>query len=270
MAFSMESYLYVALILAAMDAYVADRPALAGILAGLTALVRGDGALLGASMLTYDVIPAIWYLFALGYYGSPFPATLAAKTAQGEFNWLRLNFIQGLEHYLSEWTQEGERVVYFLFPALMGLGLLRGLWTERPWLILVGRDLLYLAAFSALNVPTAEWYYAPLMPGAALLTARGIQLVAEMVAGLIPRPRRAVIAGGVAAPLPADRCHCPGPSRLEGPGLSAHRPLDCPTYQCYGQFGHNRHRSPGLLVWTAYHRYRWPGPAGCSRAHCRG
>ena len=44
MAFSMESYLYVALILAAMDAYVADRPALAGVLAGLTALVRGDGA----------------------------------------------------------------------------------------------------------------------------------------------------------------------------------------------------------------------------------
>ncbi|MEW5956205.1 MAG: hypothetical protein AB1801_00655 [Chloroflexota bacterium] len=217
MAFSMESYLYVALMLAAVNAYVAGRSGLAGILAGLTALVRGDGVLLGASMLTYEAlarrrfswrlilpavaIPAAWYLFALGYYGSPFPATLAAKTAQGEFNWLRLNFFEGLEDYLVEWTQEGERLVYFLFPVLMILGLLRSLWTERPWLILVGRDLAYVLAFTLLNVPTAEWYYAPLMPGAALLAGRGLQLVADSLAGRLSRPRRGWLAGGVTALL---------------------------------------------------------------------
>ena len=214
MAFSMESYLYVALILASMDAYVAGHPRLAGSLVGITALTRGDAVLLGACMLTYDLlaqrrfrwqlivpavtIPAAWYLFALGYYGSPFPATLAAKTAQGEFNWLRLNFIQGLEDYLLKWTQEGKQPIYFLFPGLLVLGLLPTLWTERPWLILAARDLLYLTAFTLLNVPAAEWYYAPLMPGAALLTARGVQFVADSLARLIPtRSQRVFLAAGV-------------------------------------------------------------------------
>jgi len=113
MAFSMESYLYVTLILASVDVYVSGRFRLTGVLVGLTALVRGDGALLGACLLTYDVlarrrlnwrlivpavvIPGAWYLFALLYYGSPFPATLAAKVAQGEFRWLRHNFLDALD-----------------------------------------------------------------------------------------------------------------------------------------------------------------------------
>jgi hypothetical protein len=50
---------------------------------------------------------------------------------------------------------------------------------ERPWLIMLARDGLYITVFVVLGVPTAEWYYAPLMPGAALLTARGIQAVAK-------------------------------------------------------------------------------------------
>ena len=143
-------------------------------------------------------IPAGWYLFALLYYGSPFPATLAPKVAQGEFNWLRKNFIEGLLTYLSDWTSEGEKTIYFLFPALLALGLLRAIWTERPWLIMVGRDLLYVLAFAMLNVPLADWYYAPLMPGVAMLTARGLQVAAEGVARLVSaHHRRARI--GVAA-----------------------------------------------------------------------
>ncbi|MFN8457594.1 MAG: hypothetical protein U0401_23545 [Anaerolineae bacterium] len=73
---------------------------------------------------------------------------------------------------------------------MMGLGLLGAARRERGWLVLAGHDLLYVAAFIALGVPTAEWYYAPLMPGVALLAARGVQLVAEGIAGAIQTAQR--------------------------------------------------------------------------------
>ncbi len=201
-AFSMESYLYVTLILASLDAYVARRWRLAGILTGLTALVRGDGALLGACLLTYDVvvqrptvrwrliipaitIPAIWYMFALLYYNSPFPTTLSAKTAQGEFNWLGKRFADGFWVYWDDWIRKEDYDALYLFPLLMGLGVLPVIWRERAWLILIGYSLLYTTAFITLSVPTAEWYYAPLMPGVALLTARGVQAIAEALTFVI-------------------------------------------------------------------------------------
>lgn len=201
-AFSMESYLYVALILASLDAYLSGRWRLAGVLVGLTALVRGDGALLGAALLSYDalarrrlcgrlimpalVIPAIWYLFAALYYGSPFPATLAAKTAQGDFNWLGERFLSGFGRYWQDWIKLYSQLLY-LFPVLVGVGLARAIWTDRRWLVLIARDVLYIAAFVGLGVAFAEWYYAPLMPGVALLVARGVQFVAHGAAWLIVR-----------------------------------------------------------------------------------
>jgi hypothetical protein len=204
-AFSMESYLYVAFILGSLDAYVSGRYRLAGVLVGLTALVRGDGVLLSASLLTYDLlayrqlrwrliipaitIPAGWYLFATLYYGSPFPATLAAKTAQGEFNWLGEYFLSGFrEFYWKPWLED-YGLVFYLFPILIFLGLIRAVLTERRWLILIIRDALYVLTFVGLGVTFAAWYYAPLMPGLVLLTGRGIQFVANSVARLIFHPR---------------------------------------------------------------------------------
>ena len=216
-AFSMESYLYVALILATMAAYVAGQPRLAGVLAGLTALVRGDGVLLGASMLTYDLvaqrrlrwrlilpavaIPAGWYAFAMLYYGSPFPATLSAKTAQGQFNWLGLLFLDGLGAYVDDWIRVKDLDTFYLFPVLVGVGLLPVIWAERPWLIMIGRDGLYVIAFVTLTVPAAEWYYAPLMPGIALLSGRGVQLMANGLAKIAPARARWFVTTGVAAAL---------------------------------------------------------------------
>ncbi|NJN97409.1 MAG: hypothetical protein HC875_26660 [Anaerolineales bacterium] len=121
---------------------------LAGVLVGLTALVRGDAVLLGACMLSYDflatrrlrwqliipavAIPAGWYLFALLYYGSPFPATLQAKAAQGEFNWLGQRFADGFWTYWDEWVKEGDHDLFYLFPILMAVALIPMLWRERP------------------------------------------------------------------------------------------------------------------------------------------
>jgi hypothetical protein len=205
-AFSMESYLYVALILAAMVAYTAPHLRLAGVLVGLTALVRGDAVFLGACMLSYDVIahrrlrwqlivsaiglPALWYGFAALYYGDPFPATLGAKVAQGEFNWLGQNFGEGLAAYLDNWIRVRNLDGFYLFPPLIALGILGAIWAERPWLIMIGRDVLYVTTFVVLAVPSAEWYYAPLMPGLALLTGRGIQLLGEGLNGGINYLRR--------------------------------------------------------------------------------
>ena len=207
MAFSMESYLYAALILASMDAYVAGRYGWAGLLAGITALVRGDAILLGACMLTYDflrqgrlswperlrgslimpalIIPAGWYLFATLYYGSPFPATLQAKSAQGAFNWLGVRFLDGFWSYWDEWTRIQDYDTFYLFPLLMVIALLPIVRGERLWLIIMARDGLYVAIFMILAVPAAQWYYAPLMPGIALLTARGAQFMTEGLGRLI-------------------------------------------------------------------------------------
>jgi len=204
-AFSMESYLYVALILASILAYTFERYYLTGVLAGLTALVRGDGALLGATLLSYDFIvrcsffykkqskiqtifnpplliptvglPLIWYLFALGYYGSPFPATLQAKAAQGEFNWLGVRFWQGLLDYWHIWVNKQAHTQLYLWLPFWLIGVIASIWRDTRWLILIGRDAFYITAFIVLGVPAAEWYYAPLMPGIALLTACGVQAV---------------------------------------------------------------------------------------------
>ncbi len=49
---------------------------------------------------------------------------------------------------------------------------------------------MYVTAFVSLAVPAADWYYAPLMPGVALLTARGVQGISEVVAWLIRQAGR--------------------------------------------------------------------------------
>lgn len=217
MAFSMESYLYMVLILATLAAYLTARYRWAGVLIGLTALVRGDGVFLGAVMLTYDAltqrrlcwslilpaigIPAGWYLFATGYYGAPFPATLAAKTAQGAFNWLGERFLDGLWGHWDQWTRkDGYWGLYLLLPFPV-VGLFVALWTNQRWVLLIGRDGLYIAAFVGLGVPMAEWYYAPLMPGVALLAGRGIQAIAERLAVQRERVGYAVAAGVTAVLL---------------------------------------------------------------------
>ncbi|MBN1993671.1 MAG: glycosyltransferase family 39 protein [Anaerolineae bacterium] len=240
MAFSMESYLYVTLILASMVAYTAARQRLAGMFVGATALVRGDGVLLGAVLLTYDLlahrrlrwrlilpavtIPAAWYLFAVFYYGSPFPATLGAKVAQGELNWLGVRFLDGLLAYWDTWIRVQSHDVFYLAPLLMIIGLVPVVRAERPWLIMIGRDVLYVIGFTALAVPTTAWYYAPLMPGVALLTARGIQFTAQGLTNLGLKSVISVMSGWPPSNSPhrGNRPTSPPLGGIEG-GLSAKR-----------------------------------------------
>lgn len=199
-AFSMESYLYVTLILASFGAYVADRCRLAGVAIGLAAMTRGDGALVGACLLTYDALvrrrlvwamivpgvglPGLWYLFAAAYYGSPWPATLNAKAAQGLFDWLGYHFLDGLWEYWEDWVEDYSYWLYLL-PGMMVIGLVRSFWLDRRWLIIVAHAGLYMGAFAGLGVTFADWYYAPLMPAVALLAGGGVQAVADVLRGQI-------------------------------------------------------------------------------------
>lgn len=218
-AFSMESYLYAALFLASVNAYLARRYRLAGVAIGLTAMLRGDAALVGACILTFDFVttrrlrwamiaPAIglplgWYAFAAVYYGSPLPATLQAKTAQGKINWLGDYFISGFGQYWHDWLKFYSR--YFnVLPVLYLLGLIPVLRRERLWLIVIIHNLLYTAAFEGLRVTFAAWYYAPLTPGVALIIGRGVQLIAEAgewLAGRLLRSEPARRTAAVAVPL---------------------------------------------------------------------
>ncbi len=216
-AFSMESYMYAALILASTNAYIAKRYRLAGVIIGITALTRGDAALIGAAILIYDVlasrrfrwgmifpaigIPLLWYIFATFYYGWPFPATLQAKAAQGSFNWLNEHFLSGFGEIWEDWVEDYS-TYFYLFPVLIVIGLIPVIRSERQWFIFILHGILYIATFEGLGVTFAQWYYAPLMPGLALLTARGVQVIAQGVAGLIPTKSaipRHILSTGIAA-----------------------------------------------------------------------
>jgi hypothetical protein len=200
MAFSMESYLYVALIVASLWAYFAGRYRLAALLLGLTALTRGDGVILGfcvlghylltrrrvplAAATIFCAVVGAWYLFATLYFGSPFPLTLSAKMAQGQINWLKLLFLEGLQRFLAIYYHEQSRLLVLFVPCI-ALGLLYALLADRRWLILVAYTVLYASGYTLLNVPVAEWYYAPLTPGLVLLAALGVGAFARSVAWAI-------------------------------------------------------------------------------------
>jgi hypothetical protein len=185
----------VALIVASLWAYFAGRYRLAALLLGLTALTRGDGIILGfcvlghylitrrrvplAESIIFSGVVGTWYLFATLYFGSPFPLTLSAKMAQGQINWLKILFLEGLQRFLAIYY--GQSRLLALFVPCIALGLLYALLADRRWLTLVAYTVIYTAGYTLLNVPVAEWYYAPLTPGLILLAALGVGAFADSI-----------------------------------------------------------------------------------------
>jgi hypothetical protein len=164
----------------------------AAALAGLAAVTRGDGMLVGATLAIYFVATHLrmdprrwpwlaagiylllalpWYLFAWAYFGSPLPATLSAKVAQGTAPGAT-SFLEGLgEFWLRSFTDNP--VVWVPALALVIGG--------TVWLLLRGRALalpviwaaLFIVGFSVLRVPRYPWYYSPLVPSAMLALVVG-------------------------------------------------------------------------------------------------
>lgn len=116
----------------------------------------------------YVAMLAPWFLFAWGYFGSPLPATLAAKQRQALLPESRL-FLEGLLEYLGYyWAAPLYRALLILAAA----GLIYGLWRGRPWLLPIGWGLLMAAAYTLLGVNAYFWYFA--QPFTALAAAMGL------------------------------------------------------------------------------------------------
>ena len=123
-----------------------------------------------SSMAVGGGILLLWFGFAWVYFGSPLPATLAAKQAQGLMTISQSYWIGvGLQA-----KQYGENPRYWLFLASAGMGLLF-LARRRQWLPVVLWSGAHLIAYSLLGVTRYFWYYAQLVPGLIMLAGLGVE-----------------------------------------------------------------------------------------------
>ncbi len=203
-----ETPLYLACCLGAFAYYARREYPRAALFAALAALARPDG-LLVAGVLAADYALRIrrpvpwkaaglllapllaWNGFAWAYFGSPVPVTLAAKQSQGVMA-ISTPFLPGFfslaDNYLA-------RPHYLAAIMLAGFGIAALLWRERCWGLLLAWTSLYFAGYTALQVSSYFWYYAPLVPGFIALIGLGLA-----AGGLISRrlQRAAAFAAGLA------------------------------------------------------------------------
>jgi hypothetical protein len=200
-----ETPLYIALCLGAFAAYARRHYKLTAVCAALATLTRPDGLLVGLILagdfvlhlyrqkksrhLAVDDQPATsipwkavivfllillpWFIFAWVYFGSPLPATLAAKQQQGAMA-VSQRFAQGFLTTLG-WYKSWQ---YELEAGLALLGLVFSFWRARQWLLFLAWPVFYFAAFSILGVSRYFWYYTPLVPGFLAFSGLGLQAIA--------------------------------------------------------------------------------------------
>ena len=185
-----ETPLYLALCLAAFVAYAKQRYPACAIFTALAVLTRPDGLLLGVvfasdflwrtrrplpwkAIFLFVALSLPWFIFAWMYFGSPLPATLAAKQHQASME-ISQGFIPGFltvaQWYTGLW--------YIWLEALLALigaiGVIVAWRIARHWLLLLAWTLFYFLAYGVLGVSRYFWYYAPLVPG--ILAACGLGL----------------------------------------------------------------------------------------------
>ncbi|MEO8611628.1 MAG: hypothetical protein ABI690_27260 [Chloroflexota bacterium] len=203
LALGMETPLWIMLVLAAVWLAQQDRWPLAGLLIGLAILTRPDAALPGLLLGLVAIGTTIvrintrrqWWLPLIGYgamaalpvilfalwglatYGSPFPVTLSAKSAQAVLG------ITGLGYNITYW--DGLRLILrslmMQSPLYIALGLLvifgmAGKLSTSFWIVIVWAAL-HLIAYILLGVAPYRWYYVPLVPAAVLLAANGLHYI---------------------------------------------------------------------------------------------
>jgi hypothetical protein len=198
MAVGMESSLFLALAIAAFNASSDRRWRIAALLAGLATLVRGDGLLivglvtLGESVerrsvpwnsilaAAATIVPA--GILATIVYGSPFPATLQAKTLQAHLGitgfFPGASFLDGLERLAAAYLEHSG--VYLAALPLIGLGLIQSRAQRWAWPI-VAWGALQTVGYAALGVAPYRWYYIPILPALYVLMGIGIVAIASRV-----------------------------------------------------------------------------------------
>ena len=201
-ALGFELNLYLALTLGAFAAYFGGRPNLAALLLGLSTLVRGDGFVPAALILSHHVwvrgwrtwsptaiyiaVVGGWALYAASVFGTPFPNTLAAKRAMGEsqlwqpfwYGALRIGYIYVKLAPFHLW-----------FGVVAVLGCLSLVWMDRRILLIVGWVGLVFAGYWLMGVPEAYNYYAQAIPVLMLVSGLGAVQLADLLASQWPALR---------------------------------------------------------------------------------
>lgn len=126
-----------------------------------------------------------WYAYAWIQFGSPVPATLAAKQYQGSMA-ISEGFSRGLftivGDYLTIWH-------YWLLAFLATGGLVYLIKKAPQWVVFISWMVVYFLGYSILGVSRYFWYYAPLVPGFLILVGLGAEGLSRM-AGFIQNETR--------------------------------------------------------------------------------
>lgn len=138
--------------------------------------------------------------FAAMYFGTPLPATLAAKQAQGRMQ-ISEQFVAGFatvqNWYLGGWhiSLEGVFAGIGLVMAVVTTGRSRTARRSLTLVWIVIWSAVYFAAYTALGVSAYFWYYAPLAPGFVAALGMGLEAVSVAVRRLHPRMAGLACAG---------------------------------------------------------------------------
>jgi len=127
-----------------------------------------------------------WFIFSWSYFGSPFPATLAAKQHQGSMA-ISQRFAPGLLNIMNTYIQQW----YFWVEVILGgLGLIWIGWRARIWGLFISWTILYFLAYTILGVSRYYWYYAPLVPGLIVTTGLGAAGLCTLAIEAVENKRR--------------------------------------------------------------------------------
>ena len=187
-----ETGFYLALVIAAFYFYSTSRLTVTAALLGLALLMRGDGIIpalvLGlhyavtqrripwSALAVYVVVAAPLLLYLTLAYGSPLPVTLAAKSAQAKLGvtgfYAHTSFLQGALILGQAYVEQSRLYLLFIPCALAGLAVLFK--RQKPCGLIVLWAALYFGGYLLLGVAPYHWYYVPLIPAFAVLTACGL------------------------------------------------------------------------------------------------
>jgi hypothetical protein len=120
-----------------------------------------------------------WFVYAWMNFGSPFPATMAARQFQGSMA-ISERFAPGL---LTIARQYSTRWHYWLQLILSTAGLVYLALRAPRWVLLISWTAIYFLGYSMLGVSRYFWYYAPLVPGFVVLVGLGFEGLSRL-AGL--------------------------------------------------------------------------------------
>jgi hypothetical protein len=133
------------------------------------------GSALGAAIV-YVIVMLPLLAWLTWKFGSPLPATLAAKRAQVELGvtgfYAHTTYLQGLGILLGARLAQSEKYALFIPAIAVGLVVM---WKQARWVrLLVAWGAVHLLGYMLLGVTPYYWYYAPLVPGLVCAVALGI------------------------------------------------------------------------------------------------